>query len=198
MGLSPLTVESQALHRVGHDGSHLGVRVRFSSEDWRTPSLSFQYSIDGGRTWRPLARDEEGPRTAWSAVVYGVRSQDSVLVRAVLGDEAGPTAEFSVMEGVDASTEHLKQFVPRMPALPSRPVPQRRLVRRNRNLNRSAHFSTGSSEAYHSSPDCPALRGGQSAVEWRGGTPAGVVSESVTDAIFEGKRPCRVCRPPGV
>lgn len=197
MELNRPAIDSQTLHRLGRDGSHLGIVIGFSSDDWRTPDLSFEYSIDEGRSWRRLARDVEAPRGKWSAVVYGVRSRETVLVRAVLGDERGPAASFIVAEGVDAATEHLREFVPHEPKPPSRPSPSRRLIRRSPNLNRSVHFTTGSSQAYHSSPDCPALRGGQSGVEWRGGNPAGVFSETVTDAIFQGKRPCRVCRPPG-
>ena len=158
--------------------------------------LSFEYSIDEGRSWRRLSRDVEAPQRKWSAVVYGVRSREPVLVRAVFGEERGPAASFTVVEGVDAATEHLRAFVPREPKPPTRPSPSRRLIRRSPNLDRSVHFTTGSSQAYHSSADCPAFRGGQSGVAWRGGNPAGVLSETVTDAIFEGKRPCLVCRPP--
>lgn len=195
MELSPPQITSQALHRVGRDGSHLGVIIGISSADWRTLDLVFQYSIDEGHSWRPLLRDVEAPRRRWSAVVYGVRSGETVLVRAALGNEIGATAAFTVADGVDAATEHLRGFVPPAPKPPAQPSPSRRRVRRSPNLSSSAYFTTGTSQAYHSSPDCPALRSGQSGVAWRGGSPAGVLSETVTDAIFEGKRPCCVCRP---
>ena len=195
MGLHPPEIHGQSLHTVGRGGTDLGVVISFSSPDWRLLDLSFGYSIDDGHSWRPLVRDSESPKRRWSAVVYGVRSHETVRVRPVLGDEVGPETAFTVRQGIDASTEYLRAFVPS--GRSTHNAPPRRQIKRSQHLNRSVHFTTGFSQAYHSSPDCPAFRRGQSGVAWRGGTPAGVVSETVSDAIFEGKRPCRVCRPPG-
>ena len=197
MELEPPTIHSQALHRVGQDGAHLGVAICFSSPDWQTPGLQFQYSIDAGQSWRPLSQNTSSSRHGWSGIVYGVRSGELVNLRAVVGDEFGPMTPFTVMAGIDAAADHLRTFVPKAPERRIRPSVSRHQLRRRVPLDRTVHFTVGFSQAYHSSPDCSALRAGQSGVAWRGGSPADVLSETVTDAIFEGKRPCRVCRPPG-
>lgn len=176
LGLNPPKIHAQSLHTVGQGGIDLGVVISFSSPDCRLLDLFFEYSINDGDSWRPLVRDSDSPQRSWSAVVYGVRSHETVRVRAVLGDEFGPETAFTVREGIEAATEYLRAFTPigRRPHI----APPRRPIMRGQHLNRSTHFTTGFSQAYHSSPDCPALRSGQSGVEWRGGTPAGVVEDA--------------------
>lgn len=194
MELSPPVINWQT--PLGPAGAQLGVVIGFNSPDWQTPDLTFTYSIDNGRSWRPLVRDSAVAQRGWSAVVYGVKSRETVLVRAALEGETGPPVAFTVAEGVDAATSELRKFIPNDSQSWSQPPLQRRLIRRNQNLGRTVYFTTGFGEVYHASPDCSGLRSGQSGVAWRGGTPADVVAETVSDAIFEGKRPCRVCRPP--
>lgn len=195
MNLSRPEIVSQALHRVGRDGPHLGALITFSSPDWREPQLQFEYSVDDGDSWRPLTRSTSSRREGWSGVVYGVRTGEKVLVRALLGDLIGPSTSFDVSGHIQPADEKLRYFVPRAPQESIRSSTSRRAPTRRVARDSPAHFTLGASDVYHTSPDCSALRAGQSGVAWRGGTPATVVSETVTDAIFEGKRPCRVCRP---
>jgi hypothetical protein len=112
MGLNPPEIHGQLLHTVGSGGIDLGVVISFSSPDWRLLDLFFEYSIDDGDSWRPLVRDSDSPQRSWSAVVYGVRSHETVRVRAVLGDEFGPETAFTVREGIEAATEYLRAFTP--------------------------------------------------------------------------------------
>jgi hypothetical protein len=186
----------QALHRMGADGDHLGVTIGFTYPDWWTPGLRFEYSIDDGRSWRPLNRNNADPRRSWSGIAYGVKSGETIGVRATLDDDVGPVTWFVVIDGIDAGVDHLRTFIPKTGERGFKPSVWHRKPRRQAGPGRPVHFTVGSSHAYRLSPDCSALRSGQSGVAWRGGSPAEVLSGTVTDAIFEGKRPCRVCHPP--
>jgi hypothetical protein len=196
MRLAPPEIESHMLHTEARNGTHLGVMIRFSHKHPNTPGLRFQYTIDGEKTWRPLNRSTPIPSRVWTAVIYGVKSGDKVQIRTLVGEEEGEAhAVFVVRPGVDASTDRLRGFVPRAPEEGIRPTSWRRAPRRRVASRSDVYFTTGWSQAYHSSPDCAALRSGQRGVEWRGGDPAMILNDSMTGAEFEGKRPCRVCRP---
>jgi len=56
-------------------------------------------------------------------------------------------------------------------------------------------MTSGSSDAFHGTEGCRALRDGQAAILRRGGSPADVRHVALTEALGAGKAPCLVCFP---
>lgn len=56
-------------------------------------------------------------------------------------------------------------------------------------------MTSGSSDAFHGSEDCHALRDGQAAILRRGGSPADVRHVALNEATGAAKAPCLVCFP---
>lgn len=56
-------------------------------------------------------------------------------------------------------------------------------------------MTIGSSDAFHGTVDCRALRDGQAAILFRGGNPADVRHVALSEALGAGKAPCLVCFP---
>ncbi len=57
----------------------------------------------------------------------------------------------------------------------------------------TVYMTKGWSSAFHKSPTCSALQGGQRVVKGRGGSPANVESVHVQVALGSGRLPCQVC-----
>jgi hypothetical protein len=57
----------------------------------------------------------------------------------------------------------------------------------------TVYMTCGWSSAFHKSPSCAALRGGQRAVADRDGTPAEVEPVQIQVALASGRHPCQVC-----